>query len=91
MSGRAPAYRGPVLHFDALRLAALLERGRILKAPATENEELVPVLAPAHVHPAPAPCCCSKLAAHSEPALRTGLVVPALAPCSKLMYLGSYS
>ena len=38
MSDRAPAYRGPVLQFDALRLAVLREGYRIEKPPATENE-----------------------------------------------------
>ena len=38
MNGRAPAYRGPVLHFDAPRLAALREGGRIEETLATENE-----------------------------------------------------
>ena len=31
MSGRVPAYRDPVLHFDALRLAALREGVRDLQ------------------------------------------------------------
>ena len=38
MSGGAPAYRDHVLHFDALRLVALREGGRIEKTLATENE-----------------------------------------------------
>ena len=38
MSDRAPAYRDPALHFDALRLVALRERDRIEKTLATENE-----------------------------------------------------
>ena len=38
MSNRAPAYRDPVLHFDALRLVALREGDRIEEAPASENE-----------------------------------------------------
>ena len=38
MSGRAPAYRGTVLHFGALRLVALREGGRIKETLATENE-----------------------------------------------------
>ena len=38
MSDRAPAYRDPLLHFDALRLVALCEGDWIKDAPATENE-----------------------------------------------------
>ena len=38
MSGRAPAYRDPALHFDALRLVALREGDMIEKTLATENE-----------------------------------------------------
>ena len=38
MNGRSPAYRDPVLHFDALRLVALHEGDRIEEALATENE-----------------------------------------------------
>ena len=41
------------------------------------------IRAPAHVHSTHAALCCwSKLAAHSQPALRTGLMAPALASCS---------
>ena len=80
MSDRAPAYRGPVLHFDALRLAALREGDRIEGALATENEK-IRILAPAHVHSAHAALFCwSKLAAHSEPTLRTGLMAPVWRP-----------
>ena len=39
MSDRAPTYRDHVLNFDALRLVALREGGRIEETPATENEE----------------------------------------------------
>ena len=38
MSDGAPAYRNHVLHFDAPRLVALREGGRIEEALATENE-----------------------------------------------------
>ena len=38
MSDRTPAYRDPVLHFDAMRLVALREGGRIEETLATENE-----------------------------------------------------
>ena len=89
MSDRAPAYRDPILHFSALRLAALHEGGRIEEILA-ENERKIPIRAPAHAHLAHAALICwSKLAAHSQPALRTGLMAPALAPCS--MYFGSNS
>ena len=39
MSDRAPAYRDPLLHFDALGLVALRERDRNEEALATENEK----------------------------------------------------
>ena len=55
MSDRSPAYRDPVLHFDALRLVALREGGMI--------EETW-----------------GKLAAHSRPALKIGLMAPAWRP-----------
>ena len=78
MSDRAPAYRDPALHFDALRLVALRERGRIEETLATENEIKMLLRASAHVHPAHAALCCwSKLAAHTQPALRTGRMGPA--------------
>ena len=38
MRDKAPTYRDPVLHFDALRLVALREGGRIEETLATENE-----------------------------------------------------
>ena len=38
MRDRAPASRCPALHFDALRLVALREGGRIEGTLATENE-----------------------------------------------------
>jgi len=43
---------------------------------ATENyEREVLIRAPAHVHSAhAAPCCWGRLAAHPQPALRTGLM-----------------
>ena len=49
---RAPTYRGPVLHFDALRLVALREVGRAEETLATENEREMPIRAPARVHSA---------------------------------------
>jgi hypothetical protein len=41
MRDRAPAYRGHVLNFDALRFAALREGHRPEEALATENEGVV--------------------------------------------------
>ena len=38
MIDRAPAYRDPALHFDALRLVALREGDRTEETLATENE-----------------------------------------------------
>ena len=79
MSDSAPAYRVPLLHFDALRLVAL--RGGHGKILATENVREMLIRAPAHVHSAHAALCCwSKLAAYSQPALRTGLMAPAWRP-----------
>ena len=81
MSGRSPAYRDPALNFDALRLVALREGDVTEEALATENEGRMFIRALAHVHPAhEALCCWSKLAAHSQPTLRTGLVAPAWRP-----------
>ena len=68
-----------VLHFDALRLAALREGGRPEEAPATENEREGLTRAPAHVHSAQMQLFAAgaKPAAHSQPALRTGLMAHA--------------
>ena len=41
MRFRAPAYRGPVLHFDGLRFVALREGGRNEETLATENERKI--------------------------------------------------
>ena len=49
VSDRAPAYRGPLLPFDALRLVALREGGRAEETLATENERNMLMHAPAHV------------------------------------------
>ena len=90
MSGTAPAYRDPVLHYDALRLVTLREGDRIEETLDTENEREMLIHAPVHVHSAHAALCCwSKLAAQSQSVLRTGLMAPALAFCST--YLGSNS
>ena len=81
MSDRAPACRDPVLHFDALRLVALREGGRIWGGPCNREREKIIIRAPAHVHSAHAALCCwGKLTAHSQPALRTGLMAPAWRP-----------
>ena len=70
MSGRIPAYQDPALHFDALRLAALREGGRIEKTLAIENGRGMLIRANAHVHSAHAVLfllepACSPLPAHS--------------------------
>ena len=78
MGDRVPAYRDPALHFDALRLVALREGGRIEETLATENEREMLICA---LHSAYAALFCwSKLTAHSQPALRTGLMAPAWCP-----------
>ena len=46
MSDKAPAYRDPVLYFDALRLVALHEGGMIEETPVTENERKILIRAP---------------------------------------------
>ena len=53
MGDRAPAYRGPVFHFDALRPVALREGDRIVETHATENERKMIIRTPAHVHTKP--------------------------------------
>ena len=72
MTDRTPAYRGHVLHFDALRLIALREGYRTEEALATESEREAAIRASAHEHSAYAALCCwGKLPAHSQPTLRT--------------------
>ena len=66
MSDRAPAYRDPVLHFDALRLVALREVGRIEETLATENKREILIRAPAHVHSAHAALFCRSTAFSSD-------------------------
>ena len=39
VGGRAPTYRGPVLHFDALRLVALREGDRIKEKARNRERE----------------------------------------------------
>ena len=80
MSDRAPAYRDPLLHFDALRPVALREGGRTKKTLSTEGGREMHMRAPAHVHPAHAAYCWGKLVAYSQSALRSGLVAPAWHP-----------
>ena len=78
MSDRAPVYLDSVFHFDALHLAALREGDRIDGTLVTEYDVGCIIRAPAHAHAAHAALCCwGKLSAHSQPALRTGLTVPA--------------
>ena len=90
MRDKAPAYRDPALHFDALRLAALHGAGRIEEALETENEREILIRAPAHVHSAHAALCCWSTAHIPLPARSAkSLDGACLAPCS--MYLGSNS
>ena len=89
MSDRAPAYRDPVMHFDALRLAALRGRDRIEGALATENKRKAYTRTCAH-EPGPRSSllleqACSPLLARSA----DWLDGPCLVSCS--MYLRSYS
>ena len=64
MRDRAAPYRDHALHSHALRLIALRGGDRNEEAPATENAKEIPVRRAA------------PLAAHIEPALRTGLMAP---------------
>ena len=73
MSDRAPACRDPVLHFDALRLFALREGGRIEEILATENEGEMLIRAPAHVH-----------SAHAAPLLLERSLQPTPSPLCEL-------
>jgi hypothetical protein len=83
MSGRAPAYRDPVLHLDAPRLVKLREGGRIEETLATGKERGMPIRAPAHVHPVHAAICCWSTAYSSLPARSANwLDGPCLAFCS---------
>ena len=58
MHDRASAYRGPALHFDALRLVALREEDMTEEALAIESKKEMPIRAPAHVDLAHAALCC---------------------------------
>ena len=81
MSNRAPAYRDPVLYFDALRLFALREGDMIEETLATENEgKCLYVHLCTYTQPAQLFGCRGMLAAHFQPALRTGLMAPAWRP-----------
>ena len=76
MRDRAPAYRDPALHFDALRLVALREGDRNKETQRTREKFICAHLRtctqPAKLFAAGAP-----LLAHTQPALRTGLMAPA--------------
>ena len=90
MIGRVPGYRDPVLHFDALHLAALREGGKIEEALATENEREVLIRAPPRVYSAHVAPCCWSAAFSPLPALSVNWIVgPCLASCS--VYLGGNS
>jgi len=81
ISDRAVAYRGPLLHFIALRILKLHEGGRTEETLATENEGKC---LHANLHACTlahaAHSCWGKLAAHTQPTLRTGLTAPAWCP-----------
>ena len=78
MSNRAPTYQDPALHFDALRLVALREGGRTEETIAIENErKFLSAHLCMYTQPHAALCYWSKLTAHSQPALRSGLMTPA--------------
>ena len=88
MRDRAPAYSDPVLHFDALRLVALREGGRIEETVATENEREMLIRALAHVHSAHAARCRWSTGFSPLPARSANWFDgPCLASCS--MYSGS--
>ena len=53
MRDRAPAYRGPVLHFDTLYLVTLRGGGRIDETLATENAGGVLVTPPEETNTGP--------------------------------------
>ena len=82
MSDRAPTYRDPALHFDALRLVALREGDRIEETLATENkrEKCFYAHLRAYTQPTQLFAAGAPLAAHSQSALRTGLMAPAWCP-----------
>jgi hypothetical protein len=81
-------YQDPLLHFDAPRLIALREGGMIKDTLAKEYERKVHVRAPAHVHQASDtqpthPFAAGEglqPAAHSQRALRAGLMAPTWRP-----------
>ena len=90
MGDRAPAYRNSVLNFDALRLVALCEGGRIEETIATENEREIPIRVHAHVNSAHAALCCWSTASSPHPARFANWLDGAFfAPFS--MYSGSNS
>ena len=81
MIGRAPAHREPALHFDALRLVALREEGMIKETLAAENEgKCLYAHLRTYTQPMQLFAAEAQLEAHSQPALRTGLVPPAWRP-----------
>jgi len=57
MRNRSPVYRDPVLHFDALRLIALREGGKMEGAFPTENAREVLIRAPFQLHSARTALC----------------------------------
>ena len=81
MKGGELSYRDPVLLFDALRLVALRKAEMTEEALATENEREMLIRAPAHALSATKLFAAGEqLAAHSQPALRTGSMAPVWRP-----------
>ena len=72
---RAPAYRDPVLHSDALRLVVLREGGMIEETLATENErKCIYAQLSTYIQSTHLPAAGTHLSAHSQPVLRTRLI-----------------
>ena len=75
-----PSYRDPALHFHAPRLIALHGGDRNEETPATEKEREINAYAQrvrTYTQPAKLLAAEAQLAAHTQPALRTGLIAPA--------------
>ena len=68
------------MHFEALRLVALREVDRTEETPATETRGEFYANLCTYIQPTELFAAVAQLAAHSEPALRTGLMAPALRP-----------
>jgi hypothetical protein len=88
MSDRAPAYRDPVLHFDALRLVALREGGRSRK-PSQQGSREGCLYAHLCTCTQPTQLFAAGASLHPSPSLLCDLHPSCLASCS--MFLGSNS